>query len=156
MTGAPGTPETASRVLGLFCELCAIASPAGDERAMADRVGAELTAMGLAWDEDATGAVTGSNAGNLHCLLPGTVEGTPIFLCAHLDTVPVTGPLEPVVEDGVVRNAGGAILGADNKAAVAAMLEGVRRIVEDGTPHAGVELLFTTMEEVVRTTIADS
>jgi tripeptide aminopeptidase len=74
--------------------------------------------------------------------------GTPIFFCAHLDTVPPTGPLEPVVEDGVVRNAGGTILGADNKAAVAAMLEATRRILTDGLPHAGVELLFTPMEEI--------
>ena len=72
----------------------------------------------------------------------------PIFLCAHLDTVPPEGPLEPVVEDGVVRNAGGTILGADNKAAVVAMLEAARRIVAEQRPHAGVELLFTPKEEV--------
>src|SRR5213076_800606 len=46
------------------------------------------------------------------------------------------------------RNAGGTILGADNKAAVASMLEAVARLVEDGRAHAGVELLFTPKEEV--------
>ena len=71
-----------------------------------------------------------------------------MFFCAHLDTVPPEGPIEPVVEDGVVRNAAGTILGGDNKAAVAAMLEGARRIVAEGRPHAGVELVFTTKEEV--------
>ena len=72
----------------------------------------------------------------------------PLFFCAHLDTVPPEGPIEPVVEDGVVRNAAGTILGADNKAAVAAMLEAVRRVVQEGLPHAGIELLFTPKEEV--------
>jgi tripeptide aminopeptidase len=72
----------------------------------------------------------------------------PIFLCAHLDTVPASGPLEPIVEDGIVRNAGGTILGADDKSAVAVMLEAARRIVAEGRPHAGVELLFTPKEEV--------
>src|SRR5207237_5357840 len=50
--------------------------------------------------------------------------------------------------DEIVRNAGGTILGADNKAAVAAMLEAAARLVEDGQAHAGLELLFTPMEEV--------
>ena len=53
-----------------------------------------------------------------------------------------------MVEDGIVRNAGGTILGADDKSAVAVMLEAARRIVAEGRPHAGVELLFTPKEEV--------
>ena len=53
-----------------------------------------------------------------------------------------------MVEDGVVRNAGGTILGADNKAAVAAMLEATRLILSENRPHAGIELLFTPKEEV--------
>ncbi len=62
--------------------------------------------------------------------------------------MPPAGPLQPVVADGFVRNAGGTILGADNKAAIAAMLEAVRRIVAERRPHAGIELLFTLQEEV--------
>jgi tripeptide aminopeptidase len=135
--------------LELFLELAAIESPPGDERAVADRVTGALHAFGLEVTEDDTGAQIGSNAGSLLARLPGREEGgTPIFLCAHLDTVPPQGPLEPFVEDGVVRNRGGTILGADNKAAVVAMIEGARRIVEERRPHAGVELLFTQKEEV--------
>jgi tripeptide aminopeptidase len=65
-----------------------------------------------------------------------------------MDTVPPDGNLEPVVEDGVVRNAGGTILGGDNKAAITAMLEGVRRVLVENLPHAGIELVFTPKEEV--------
>ena len=136
-------------VLDLFTELCSIPSPPGEERAVADRVIRELRALGLAVEEDGAGAAIGSSIGNLLCRLPGRVEGgTPVFFCAHLDTVPPQGPLEPVVEDEVVRNGGGTILGADNKSAVVAMVEAARRIVEEGRPHAGVELLFTPKEEV--------
>lgn len=87
--------------------------------------------------------------GNILCRLPGREgEGTPIFLCAHLDTVPPAGTIDPVVDDGIVRNAAGTILGADDKSAVAVMLEAARRIVTEARPHAGVELLFTPKEEV--------
>jgi tripeptide aminopeptidase len=112
-------------------------------------VAAELRSLGLEVDEDDTGPEVGSTAGNLLCRLPAPGDGgTPILLCAHLDTVPFDGRLEPVVDDGVVRNAGGTILGADNKAAVAVMLAAARRLSEERRPHAGVELLFTTKEEV--------
>ena len=81
--------------------------------------------------------------------LQGTAPGTPIFLCAHLDTVPPTGEIDPVVDDeGFVRNAGGTILGADDKSAVAAMLEAGEADRRGAPPARGLELLFTPKEEV--------
>jgi tripeptide aminopeptidase len=144
-------PSWAPDVLSLFVELAALPSPSGEERAVADRVLDYLRALGLEAEEDDAGARIGSTMGNLLCRLEPSGErgGAPIFFCAHLDTVPPEGPIEPVVgEDGIVRNEGGTILGADDKSAVAAMLEAAARLVEDGRPHAGVELLFTPKEEV--------
>jgi tripeptide aminopeptidase len=137
-----------SEVLDLFVELASVPSPSGRERGVADRVLAYLRDCGLDADEDASGAATGSDAGNLFARLEPTAAGRPIFLCAHLDTVPPTDAVEPVVEDGVVRNARPAILGGDNKAAVAVMLEAARRVLAESRPHAGLELVFTTKEEV--------
>lgn len=133
----------ASAVLDLFLELAAIPSPSGEEQAVADVVRAFLRDLGLAAEDDQAGNV-------LARLEPaGDGEGAPwIFLCAHLDTVPPRGPIEPAVEDGVVRNAAGTILGADNKASVAVLLEAARILLAEGRPHGGVELLFTTREEV--------
>ncbi|HEU5280216.1 MAG TPA: M20/M25/M40 family metallo-hydrolase [Gaiellaceae bacterium] len=138
----------ASEVVDLFLELAMLPSPPGDERAVADVVIRYLRDLGLAVDEDDAGTKVGSNAGNVYCRLEPTDGGNPIFLCAHLDTVPPEGPIEPVIEDGVVRNAAGTILGADNKSAVAAMLEGARRVLAENRPHGGIELLFTPKEEV--------
>jgi len=135
-------------VLDLFCELAAAPSPPGEERAVADLVLRYLRDCGLAVDEDDTGPGIGSTMGNLYARLEPTADGEPLFFCAHLDTVPPTAGIEPVVEDGVVRNAAGTILGADNKAAVAAMLEAARRVLSESRPHAGIELLFTAKEEV--------
>ena len=129
-----------SGVTELFLELAAIPSPPGEEDAVAAVVARYFRDLGLAVDED--------DFGNLYAQVEPTTEGTPLFFCAHLDTVPPSGELRPVVEDGIVRNAGGTILGADNKAAVAAMLEAARRIQEGHLPHSGVEFVFTVKEEV--------
>jgi tripeptide aminopeptidase len=134
----------------LLTELAALPSPPGEERAVADRVSDYLREVGLPVEEDDAGARIGSTAGNVLARAEAAngADGLPIFLCAHLDTVPPDGPLEPVVEDGVVRNAADTILGADNKAAIVVMLEAVRRVVEEDRPHAGIELVFTPKEEV--------
>jgi tripeptide aminopeptidase len=129
-----------SEAVDLFLELAAIPSPSGEERGVADVVLGYLSDLGLEADED--------GFGNLYTRIEPTAEGTPLFFCAHLDTVPPSGELRPVVEDGVIRNAGGTILGGDNKAAVTQMLEGARRVLVENVPHAGLELLFTRQEEV--------
>jgi tripeptide aminopeptidase len=143
-------PTLTSPLVDLFLELCAVPSPSGSERPVADRVGEYLTRLGLEWDEDGAAAELGGDTGNILCRLPASTDGgVPIFLCAHTDTVPPEAPIEPVVgEDGIVRNGAGTILGADNKAAVAVMLEAARRVTDGALPHAGIELLFTAQEEV--------
>jgi tripeptide aminopeptidase len=137
-----------SDVLDLFLELAAIPSPPGEERPVADTVTRYLRDLALDVDEDGAGATVGATAGNLYARIEPTRDGEPLFLCAHLDTVPPEGPIEPVIDDGVVRNGAGTILGADDKSAVAVMLESVRRVVVENRPHAGLELLFTPKEEV--------
>jgi tripeptide aminopeptidase len=73
-------------------------------------------------------------------------EGAPtILLCAHMDTVPLTAPVEVVERDGRLENRGDGILGADNKAALAVIVEALRRI--GSSPPVGIEVLFTTCEE---------
>ena len=139
-------------LLDLFLELCSLPSPSGRERAVADRVGAYLGDLGLPWDEDDAAGRLDGDTGNIYCRLAasnGHETGIPVFLCAHTDTVPPETEIDPVVgEDGVVRNASDTILGADNKAAVVVMLDAVRRVLEEGRQHAGIELLFTPQEEV--------
>ena len=123
-------------VVELFCDLAAIPSPSRAERAVADRVLQVLRGLGLEPDEDDAGGRIGSEIGNIYCRLPPTAgaDGTPIFLNAHLDTVPADGPIEPEVRNGIVVNRRDTILGADNKAAVAVILAVARRLVGDGSP----------------------
>jgi tripeptide aminopeptidase len=131
--------EEREHLLADFVRYCEIESPSGREREMADALSADLRGLGLEVDED--------ESTNLLARIPGP-EGAPtVLLCAHMDTVPLDGPVEVVSEDGLLTNRHEAILGADNKAAVATIMGAARRIVRQGKPAAGVELLFTTGEE---------
>jgi tripeptide aminopeptidase len=138
----------AGGALGIFLELAAIPSPSRRERAVTDRCIAYLREIGLDPHEDPP-PMPGDEAGNVICRIPPTAgeTGTPLLLCAHLDTVELTAPIEPVVANGVVTNKRETILGSDNKAAVASMLEGVRRVLAEGRPHAGIELVLSVQEE---------
>ncbi|HET9073808.1 MAG TPA: M20/M25/M40 family metallo-hydrolase [Solirubrobacteraceae bacterium] len=128
-----------------FRALCRIPSPTGSERGVADWLTAELGALGLAVSEDDAGRAAGADAGNLLVRIPGRSERW-IVLCAHMDTVPPVAPLEPVLSGGGYQNAQPGILGADNKAAVAALVEVARRYAHR-PPPVGIELLFTISEE---------
>ncbi len=150
MTVAPTARASATeqeRLAADFVRLCEIESPSLRERAMADAVTADLRAAGLDVHEDASGAATGSEAGNLLARIPAPDGARTILLCAHLDTVPLAAPIGVTREGGVFRNANEGILGADNKAAVAVLLAVARRLAGGGAP-VGVELLFTTAEEL--------
>jgi tripeptide aminopeptidase len=135
------------RLLADFVRLCEIESPSRSERAVADAVKAELEGLGLTVEEDDTAPDTGSDAGNLLARIEGPPGSRTVLLCAHLDTVPLAGPVEVTRENGVLSNRHEAILGADNKAAVATILAAARRICAERAP-VSVELLFTTCEEL--------
>jgi tripeptide aminopeptidase len=129
-----------------FVRLCEIESPSGRERGVADAVLAELRAAGLTPEEDSSAAETGADAGNVVARVDGPPGARTIMLCAHMDTVPLDGPVEVVETDGVLSNRHEAILGADNKAAVAGLLGVARRFAAE-PPPVGLELVFTTSEE---------
>jgi tripeptide aminopeptidase len=134
----PASDVEKARLNETFAALCRIPSPFGHEAACAERIRDELRGMRVEAEADA--------AGNLLARLPGRGERS-ILLCAHMDTVDDHGvPIEPVLVDGGWENANDGILGADNKAAVAVILELARRCSVEGSP-VGIELLFTVSEE---------
>jgi tripeptide aminopeptidase len=141
------TAAERERLVDDFVRLCEIESPSRRERAMADAVTAELRAMGLEVTEDDSGRETGADAGNLLARIPGPEGSQTVLLCAHLDTVPLDAPVEVERADGVLRNRNQAIVGADNKAAVAVILGVARRLAQEAA-SVGLEVLFTTCEEI--------
>lgn len=129
-----------------FVRLCEIRSPTGEEREIADTLLAELRALGLEASEDGAAGPAEAGAGNIVARLPGRGEEWVMF-CAHIDTVPHEGRVEAVVEEGVFRSRGETILGADNKAAVAVLLELLARHADGEPPPVGIELVLTVAEE---------
>jgi tripeptide aminopeptidase len=140
-------PVGRSRLVDTFVALCEIESPSGSEGEAARYVRTELEALGLTVDEDATAAETGAACGNLYARIAGPNGMRTVMLCAHVDTVPLADRVEVELADGVFRNRREAILGADNKAAIAVLLE-VARGCASSPPPVGVELVFTTCEEI--------
>ena len=107
---------------------------------------AELEQLGLEVTQDDTAAETGAECGNMLAPFPGPEGARTIMLAAHLDTVPLADRVEVECVDGVFRNRRPAIIGADNKAAVAMLFELARRYGAGGAPVA-CELVFTMSEE---------
>ncbi len=141
------TDAQRARLHETFAELCRIESPSRRERRCSDRVSADLRGIGLEVEEDDAGPKVGSDSGNLLARIPGAGAESILF-CAHLDTVPPLAAIEPVLVDEGWENANDGILGADNKAAVAVVLELARRLAAAPAPPVGIELLFTVCEEI--------
>ena len=107
-----------------------------------------LTAMGAIVCYDTAGEKVGGNCSNLVAKFKGTVDVEPVFLSGHMDTV---GPGEGIkirFEDGIFRSDGTTILGADDKSALAIILEVMDVILENKIDYPRVEIIFTVCEEI--------
>lgn len=136
------------RLLHTFLDYVRIDSESTREGAMAARIATDLKAIGCQIYVDDSGPRTGSETGNLYCTLPGTMPGEPLLLSAHMDTVTPGNGVDPVVENGIIRSRGDTVLGGDDKSGVAAIVEAMRTVVEQGLPHPTIEAVFTVAEEI--------
>jgi tripeptide aminopeptidase len=147
MTHAEATLST--RLLERLLRHCRTPSPSLEEHDVAALVRAELADLGLTAREDDAAATLGGTSGNLIAELPGE-RPERIVLNAHLDTVPLVpgASLEPVVDGWVVRSGGRQILGADDKAGVAIVLEVLRSLAERPVAERPtIVAVFTVAEE---------
>jgi len=125
------------RLLETFLSLVRIDSPSGDEAKIAQELQTRLQELGLQVERD--------SMSNLVARLPG--QGQAVMLAAHMDTVMPGRGIKPVVKDGVVHSDGSTILGADDKAGVAVILEVLQTLREEGLAHPPLEVVITVQEE---------
>jgi|LSQX01.3.fsa_nt_gb tripeptide aminopeptidase len=135
------------RLTNCFIEMARIDSLSKKERDMADHLLKKLREMGFDPYEDDTGSKIGGNAGNVICRVPGIPEKPVLLLMAHMDTVAPGIGKKPVVDGDTIRSDGTTVLGGDDAAGIAVILETIRSLKEDGTPHGDLYLVFTVAEE---------
>ncbi len=136
------------RLVDTFLKLVQTDSESFNEKAMQELVVQELKDLGCRVTVDNAGKKYNTNAqGNVIGFLPGTVKSAPFVLCAHLDTVPPGKGIKPVVKKDRITSDGTTVLGADDKAGVAIILEVLRTLKEQKLAHPPVEAVFTLTEE---------
>jgi tripeptide aminopeptidase len=136
------------RLIDDFLALVRISSPSRREAEVARWLTGTLERMGVRVDVDDAGEKIGGDTGNLLARFPGTApDAPPLLLCAHMDTVIPCERITPVRDGDVIRTDGTSVLGGDDKAGVAAILEAVRIVRERDIPHGPIDVLFTVCEE---------
>lgn len=136
------------RLLESFLTLASVDSESLHEGALHQLLAADLKILGCQVQIDKSGKKMGSDApGNIIATLKGTRPGKPFLLLAHMDTVRPGKNVKPQVRAGRVVSDGTTILGADDKAGLAIILEVLRVLKESKAPHGPVQAVFTLAEE---------
>ena len=133
----------------VFTTLCEIDSPSKHEGRVAAYLKSIFAEMGAEVVEDNSADKTGSDCGNLFVRFPdGELDREPVFFNCHMDTVlPATG-VQVKREGEIFTSAGDTVLGSDDKAGIAALVEVMRTLQEKNIPYSPVEYVFTTCEEI--------
>jgi len=134
------------RLIDRFIEMVKIPSLSLKEREFSNYLKKEFERLGINYIEDNAGEKIGGNSGNLIAFLEG--NNNPFFLCAHMDTVSPGEGIIPKIEGEYIKSSGNTILGADNKAAISAILEAIEALREDKIENNNVEIIFTIAEEI--------
>ena len=137
------------RLIDEFLELVQIDSPTSTEGKIAKVLVEKLEEIGLTVEIDDAAAKTGSETGNVIARLKGTKEGKKILFSSHMDTVSPGIGVKPIIDEeaGIIKSDGTTILGSDDKAGIAAILEGLRYIKENNIDHTDITVVFSIWEE---------
>lgn len=139
------------RLVDEFMELVRVDSETKHEQEISRVLKHKFEALGLQISEDDAASKTGHGAGNLFALWEanGADESAPtIFFTCHMDTVTPGVGIKPQLDtDGYIRSDGTTILGADDKAGIAAIFEAIRVVKEQSIPHGRIQFVITVGEE---------
>jgi len=136
------------RMTELFIQLVQIESGSENEAEICAFVAEKLRQLGAesVLIDDASKQL-GGTGGNVFARFRGTVEAPPLLLNAHLDTVSPTTGIKIIRTENEIKTDGRTILGADNKAGVAIILEVLQTLKERNLPHPPLEIMFSIREE---------
>lgn len=137
----------------LFLELVAIDSESLKEGLIAGFITSLVESWGFKVRRDRAGKAIGSDAANLYIKVPATTgpraagRAPALLLSAHMDTVCPGVAIKPVAGKGAIRSGGHTILGADDKAGVAIILDILRDVSQGKLATGPLEVLLSIAEE---------
>lgn len=135
------------RLVNAFLEYVQISSPTKKEGEFARHITKILTEIGFEVTVDDAGEKLGCDTGNVIAKMKGNTGGAPILFSCHMDTVSPGENIKPIIKDGVIYSDGTTILGGDDKAGIAAIVEAIKVIKENQMPHGDLEIVFSIFEE---------
>ncbi len=137
------------RLINEFLELVQIDSLSSKEGKVAKVLVEKLEAIGCEVIIDNAGEILGGETGNVIATLKGNRPGKSIMFSSHMDTVSPGEGIKPIVDEanGIIKSDGTTVLGSDDKAGIAAILEGLRYIKENNVDHADIQVVFSIWEE---------
>ena len=137
------------RLIDEFLELVQIDSPSSKEGKVAQVLVKKLEEIGCEVIIDNAGEKTGGETGNVIATLKGNRSGKKILFSSHMDTVSPSIGVKPIIDEvnGIIKSDGTTVLGSDDKAGIAAILEGLRNIKENNIDHADIQVVFSIWEE---------
>ncbi|WP_149093551.1 tripeptidase T [Paenibacillus terrae] len=138
------------RIVQEFMELVQVDSETKHEQEISRVLKEKFNAHGLEVTEDDSRERTGHGSGNLIVTwkAEGAEQAPKLFFTCHMDTVTPGKGIKPQLgEDGWIRSDGSTILGADDKAGIAALFEAIRVVREQKIPHGQIQFVITAGEE---------
>jgi len=138
----------ASRLADTFQQLVRIDSISKEEGQLVQMLRPILDDLGAETVVDGAGDRVGGKTGNLIARFYGNREVAPMLFSAHMDTVEPGRGVQPVFKDGIFSSDGSKILGADDKSAIAVLLEVFRVLTIHDLPHGPIDLVLTICEEI--------
>jgi tripeptide aminopeptidase len=136
------------RLAETFKFLVEIDSVSKEEGTISKEIKKILESMGAETWVDGAGVKIGGDTGNLIAKFKGSKQAPPLLLNAHMDTVEPGKGVTAVLSDGVFTSDGTTILGADDKSAIAILLETIKIVQANDLPYGPLELVFTVCEEI--------
>ncbi|MBL1226237.1 M20/M25/M40 family metallo-hydrolase [Enterococcus sp. BWR-S5] len=137
-----------ARLVKTFEELVTIDSVSGNEEKIHELLKEKFLSFGMNIKEDQSMETTGLGANNLIAMLKGDSEKEPLMFSSHTDTVTPGNGIQVIENDGILYSKGETILGADDKAGIAIMIEAIQRIKEDSIDTGNLEFVLSPGEEI--------
>ncbi|MEG1870857.1 MAG: M20/M25/M40 family metallo-hydrolase [Peptostreptococcaceae bacterium] len=141
--------KNSKRLIDEFLELVQIDSPSSKEGNVAKVLVKKLEEIGLSVEIDNAGEIHGGETGNVIARLKGNKEGKKLLFSSHMDTVSPGIGIKPIIDEEarIIKSDGTTVLGSDDKAGIAAILEGLRYIKENNIEHSDITVVFSIWEE---------